>query len=126
VNIAASEPAMSAFVIPAVSGVAAGPDVGFALVNAGAGSATITGTVRDASGTVLAARDYQMAPGAQSAAFVQEFFSGQGCSPCLRPQMLSPGYSSVTFRSPSPQFAATALITEGAALASSPVEPIED
>jgi hypothetical protein len=125
VNIEASDPALSDFVIPGVRNVPAGTDVGFALVNVGPTPASITGTVRDADGMIIAVRSYLMPAGAQTAAFAQEFFSDQGCLPCLSSNSADRNYASITFNSASPQFAAIALMIESGSLASSPVQILE-
>jgi hypothetical protein len=111
---------LSAFVVPRIRNVATGLDVGFALVNTGRTEASITGTVRDASGAVIATRIYTMAAGAHTSGFTREFFSAS-CSPCLLTEPVGMNYSSVTFNSVSPQFAAIALSIEGGSLASFPV-----
>lgn len=125
VGVESSAADMSSFLIPRVSNVASNLDVGFALVNTGSTSANSTGTLRDASGAVIAARTIALASASHTAVFAREFFSGQGCSPCLGTGASGTSHSSVSFSSTSAQFAALALAIEGAALSSFPVERLQ-
>ncbi len=125
VGVASSAEDMSSFLVPRVRNVAQGLDVGFALVNTGGTAANLTGTLRDASGTVIAARTIGLAASNQTALFAREFFTATGCSPCLTTEPSGTSYSFVTFSSTSAQFAATALSVEGGGLSSFPVERLQ-
>ena len=125
VGIPASAGDMASFVIPRARNVAAGFDMGFALVNTGSTTASITGVARDAAGAVLASRVFSLAPLNHTATFAREFFTATGCSPCLGTEASGTTYGTVTFTSTSAQFAATALSIEGGALASTALERLQ-
>jgi hypothetical protein len=117
VGIPASRPDLSSFVIPRVR-TRAGLDVAFALVNTGSSPASITVTLKDASGSTLAKRALDMNPGAHQAMFAHEFFS-------TLKETDESSYQYITFYSSSRSFAAVALAFEGTSQTSFPVEPLE-
>jgi hypothetical protein len=117
VGIPASRPDLSNFVIPRVR-TRAGLDVAFALVNTGSAPASITATLKDASGSTLAKRALDMNPGTHQALFAHEFFS-------TLKETDESSYQYITFYSSSRSFAAIALAFEGSSQTSFPVEPLE-
>jgi hypothetical protein len=118
VGVAASPANMSSFVIPRVREVSTGLDVGFALVNTGSASATLTAELKDATGATLASKNIVMGAGAHQAGFTKDVFAP-----------LSDGnsrlYQYVKFNSPSPSFAAIALAFEGPTQTSFPVDVLQ-
>jgi hypothetical protein len=117
VGVPASRPDLSNFVIPRVR-TRSGLDVAFALVNTGSASASITATLKDASGATLAKRVLNMNPGSHQALFAHEFFS-------VAKETDDRTYQYILFNSNSPSFAAIALAFEGSTQTSFPVEPVE-
>jgi hypothetical protein len=119
VGVAASRADLSNFVIPRVRDVAAGLDVGFALVNTGSTSASITATLKDATGAVVTGgtKTITMLPGSHQSVFTKDFFG-------LLNEPTGRNYQYITFTSTSSTFAAIALAIEGATETSFPVDPL--
>ena len=115
VGVGASPADMASFVIPRVRNVAAGLDVGFALVNTGTPSANITATLKDASGTTVASKVVSMPGLSHQAMFTQQLFG-------LSNEPSGTNYHYVVFDSTSSAFAAMSLAIEGATLTSFPVD----
>jgi hypothetical protein len=118
VAVAASPANMSSFVIPRIRDVAAGLDVGFALVNTGSSEATLKAELKDATGKMIAAKDIIMKAGAHQTAFTDQLFGGLIESTGKRYQYLK-------FSSASPTFAATAFAFEGPTQTSFPVDALQ-
>ena len=118
VGVPSSANDMAQFLIPRARNVAANFDVGFAVVNTGGTAANITGVVRDAAGTQIAARTVSLGARSHTANFAREFFTAAGCAPCLGTEGAGTLYGFVTFTSASAQFAAMALSVEGGSLSS--------
>lgn len=117
VGVPASRPDLSNFVIPRMR-TRSGLDVAFALVNTGSASASITATLKDASGATLVKRVLNMRPGSHQALFAHEFFA-------VPKETDDRSYQYIVFNSSSPSFAAIALAFEGSTETSFPVEPVE-
>ena len=116
VGVQASPTNMAKFVIPRVRNVAAGLDVGFALVNTAVTSASLTVTLKDAAGGTIAARSLTMPGSSHRALFTVEFFE-------LTNEPNGTNYNYIVFDAGSAaQFAAVALAFEGAAQTSLPVD----
>jgi hypothetical protein len=119
VAVAASPANMSSFVIPRIRDVAAGLDVGLALVNTALdGSATLTAELKDAAGNTLATKDIPMQGRSQKSLFTREIF----------PSLVEDrgrNYQYLKFSSASSVFAASALSYEGPTLTSFPVEALQ-
>jgi hypothetical protein len=116
VGVAASPADMAGFVVPRVRNIATGLDVGFALVNTGTESATLTGTLKDASGSTLAVKTIAMGALTHQAVFAQQFFA-------LSNEPSGTNYHYIVFDSPtSSSFASMSLAIEGATLTSFPVD----
>jgi hypothetical protein len=114
----AGSPVMSKFAIPRMRNVSAGLDVAFAIVNAGTAMANLTATLRDASGAYIATKPLALAPGAQSAQLLSQFFNVPESS-------FATLYSLVTFDGgPSAQLGAVAIAYEGLTQTTFPVEPL--
>jgi hypothetical protein len=117
VGIPASRPDLSSFLIPRVR-TRSGLDVAFAIVNTGADPASITATLRDTNGAILAKRTMSMNGGTHQALFAHEFFS-------LPAESDDRNYQYIVFNSESRSFAAIALAFEGGAQTSFPVDPLQ-
>jgi hypothetical protein len=115
VGVGASPADMASFVIPRVRNVAAGLDVGFALVNTGTTSANVTATLKDATGTTLASKVVTMPGLSHQAMFTQQLFG-------LTNEPGGTNYHYVVFDSSSSAFASMSLAIEGATLTSFPVD----
>lgn len=124
-GIASSPEDRQAFAIPRVADVARNLDVGFALLNTGATSANITGTLRGARGTPMAVCTITMPARTQRAVFARSFFSDATCSTRLGTEAAGTNFGTIVFSSTSRQFAAAALAIEGANLSSFPIESIQ-
>lgn len=122
VGVAASPANMQSFVIPRVRDVAAGLDVAFALVNTASTPATLTATLKDATGATIATKPVTMTGGAHQALFTQQFFFGTGAEPTLP---TGKNYHYVSFSSSSASFAAIALAFEGGSQTSFPVDVLQ-
>jgi hypothetical protein len=120
VGVPASPANMSGFIIPRVRDLAAGLDVGFALVNTGAPgtSATVRAELRNAAGTVIKFMDIEMAGGSQRALFTRDLFAPLD-------ETTGRNYQYVKFSSSSPTFAAIALAFEGGTQTSFPVDVLQ-
>ena len=116
VGVAASDPDMRRFVIPRLWNAAAALDTGFAIVNTGTSSATLTATLCcTATGSTVKTVSRVFMAGQKMPTFANSFF-GLGTETAeAQPQFM-------LFDSTSPQFAATGFAVEGAKLASVPVE----
>jgi len=120
VGVAPSVDNMKQFVIPRMRNVAAGFDVGFAIVNTGTTDAMLTGTLRDANGVALKVQTVPLKAKAQTAIFANEFFAlGAEAGGATT------SHTYMTFDSTSPSFAAIALAFEGDAQASFPVTQLQ-
>jgi hypothetical protein len=115
VGVAASPADMASFVIPRVRNVAAGLDVGFALVNTGTSSANLTAILKDATGATLASKVVTMPGLSHQAMFTAQLFG-------LSNEPGGTNYHYVVFESTSSAFAAMSLAIEGATLTSFPVD----
>ena len=112
---------MSSFVIPRIREVAAGLDVGFALVNtASSGTASLKAELKDQAGKTIATKDIPMAAGEHRAGFTRDLFG-----PLDETTGSSRSYQYVKFTSTSPTFAAIALAFEGSTQTSFPADAIE-
>jgi hypothetical protein len=121
VGVAASPANMSRFVIPRIREVAAGLDVGFALVNtATSGTASLKAELKDEAGKTIATKDIPMAAGEHRAGFTRDLFA-----PLNETTGSSRSYQYVKFTSASPTFAAIALAFEGPTQTSFPADAIE-
>ena len=124
VGVSSSPTDLSNFMIPRFRNPATGSDSGFAVVNTGTSTANITVTLKDSTGSTLAARTLNMNPNTQTAQYLAGFLSGAGCSPCLAAETGSTTrYHFILFSSTASQFAAIGLGAEGDVYASFPVEP---
>ncbi|HLH31863.1 MAG TPA: hypothetical protein VKY31_11730 [Terriglobia bacterium] len=117
IGIAASRPDLSRFLIPRVH-TRSGLDVAFAIVNTGSSPASITATLKDASGGTLAKRSMTMNGNTHQAIFAHQFFS-------LSNESDDRNYQYIVFNSASPTFAAIALAFEGGTQTSFPVDPLQ-
>jgi hypothetical protein len=120
IGVAASVENMMKFVIPRVRNVDTGFDLAVAIVNTGTTPATVTATLRDASGVLLAPpKAITLGAGVQSAKFIAALLG-------LTNEPSGTSYSFITFESASAQFAAIALAYEGATGQTSfPVEQLQ-
>jgi hypothetical protein len=118
VSVASDAAGMSRFIIPRVRNSSTGLDVAFALVNTGTATTELTGTVRDASGAILAKRVISLNPGHHIAFFAAEFFN-------LAAEPAGTAHSSIVFSSAAAQIAAIALAIEGASLTNVPVHSLQ-
>jgi hypothetical protein len=119
IGVAPSVDNMRHFVIPGIRNVDAGADVGFAIVNTASTPQTLTGTLRDANGVPIKTTPVTLGAFSQTAMFAHEFFS------LSEPAAAITNYSSITFDSTSPSFAAIALAFEGPMQTSFPVTPLQ-
>lgn len=117
VGVAPSPDNMEKFIIPRMRNVAAGLDVGFALVNNGSTAASITATLFDSSGVQLGTRSISLAARGHTAQFAREFFS-------LTNEPAGTNFSFIVFESTTPAFSAVALAFEGLNQTSFPVDRI--
>ena len=106
---------MRQFVIPRLSAVSEGRDVGFAVVNTGATPVTITVTLRSENGAVVATKDLNLGARSHTNQFTGQFFGSLI-------NESGPTLSSLHFSSSSAQVAAMALITDGDNLTSLGIE----
>jgi len=123
VGVSASAPDIKQFVIPRIRHVGRSLDVGYALVNTGSTTATITGTLRDAAGRTLMTKDLTLGPQNQIAIFTREFF-GAALTETDDPSGKI-AFQAMTFTSQQGQFAAVALAIEGTQLSSFPVDRLQ-
>jgi len=107
------------FVFPRIYDAEQGGDVDFAIVNTGSTSATITATLRDLKGSVIVSKDLTLGARSHTAIFTRQFFGSS--------LMESEGtmFTSLTFSSGAPQFAALALFIQSGILTSLPVERLQ-
>lgn len=117
IGIQASRPDLSRFLIPRVH-TRSGLDVAFAIVNTGSNPASLTATLKDANGAILAKRSVNMKGGTHQALFAHQFFS-------LPNETDDRNYQYIVFNSDSPTFAAIALAFEGATQTSFPVDSLQ-
>jgi len=123
VGVGASAADIKQFVIPRIRHVGRGLDIGYAIVNTGSNVATITATLRDASGqNVLATKSLTLGPMNQIAIFTREFFGGALTESDSGDKV---AFQSLTFASVQGQFSALALAIEGGQLASFPVDRLQ-
>jgi hypothetical protein len=109
---------MAKFVIPRVRNVAAGLDVGFALVNTAVTSATLTATLLDAAGATIASRNLTIPGSTQLAQFTEQFFN-------LTNEPSGTNYQFIIFDSGNAaQFAAMAVAFERADQTNVPIDVI--
>jgi hypothetical protein len=126
VGIGASAPDMTTFVIPRLRNTGTGVDTGFAIVNTGSTSATVTATLRDASGATIngasgASTAITLPGNTQIAKFAVDVFK-------LTNEPTGVNYQYITFTSTSAQIAATGLVIgagEGGTLTSVPVNQLQ-
>ena len=118
VGVAPSDADMSRFVVPRMRNVATTLDTGFALVNTGTASATVTATLLDNAGATLSTKSQALTGGQHIAAFASQFF-------ILASEPAGTNYHFMLFSSTSPQFAATALAYEGSNVTSFPVNRLQ-
>jgi hypothetical protein len=119
IGVAPSVDNMKQFVIPRIRNVVAGFDVGFALVNTASTTQTLNATLRDANGVPLKTTPITLGPYSQAAMFANELFS------LSEPTGATTTYSSITFDSTSPSFAAFALAFEGSIQTGFPVTQLQ-
>lgn len=117
IGVPASRPDLSSFVIPRVH-TRSGLDVAFAIVNTGANPASITATLKDTNGAILAKRTMSMSGGTHQALFAHQFFS-------LPAESKDLDYQYILFNSDSPSFAAIALAFENGTQTTFPVDPLQ-
>lgn len=117
-GVPASPTNMAKFVIPRVRNVAAGLDVGFALVNTAVTSATLTATLLDAAGATIASRNLTIPGSTQLAQFTEQFFN-------LTNEPSGTNYQFIIFDSGNAaQFAAMAVAFERADQTNVPIDVI--
>jgi len=119
VGVPSSAPDMREFVFPRIYDHEAGGDVGFAIVNTGSTSATITATLRDLKGSVIVSKDLTLGARSHTAIFTRQFFG----SSLMESDATT--FASLTFSSSAPQFAALALFIQSGILTSLPVERLQ-
>jgi hypothetical protein len=120
VGIAASDADMTQFVIPRIRHTSNGLDTGFALVNTSSTASTsVTGTLRDSLGAVVATRTRLLTARESVTQFVSEFFT----TPLNDPTGTS--HFSVTFACTPGTCAAAGLSVEGTTLSSLPITRIQ-
>jgi hypothetical protein len=119
VGVPASAPDMRTFMFPRVFDPELSADVGFAVVNTGNTSATVTATLRDMTGSVIVSRDLTLGPRSQTSIYTGQFF-GSSLTESERTQ-----FATLTMSSNSPQFAATALFIASGILTTLPVEKLQ-
>ena len=122
VGIASSATNMTSFLIPrVVQGQTATQntiDTGFAIVNTGTKTATITGTVYDVNGNSIGSTSFLLAPNAHKVGIVGSAFT------FLNAQGTAKQYQYMLFTSTQPTIGAAAIAFEGGSLTSFPVTPI--
>ena len=107
---------MSKFLIPRVRNLAAGFDVGFALVNTSSTSAPLTVTLKDSAGATITSRIVTISGNSHQALFTQELFQ-------LTNEPSGTNYHYIVFDAGNAaQFAAIALAFEGGTQTSFPVD----
>jgi hypothetical protein len=124
VGIPSSRPDMMSFVIPRVrekqpdgAGLAE-VETGFAVVNTGSVTATVTAKLIDANGNTIATASFPLGANAHKVGIVNSAFS------FLNPESTGRQYHYVLFSSDQPSIGAAALAFEGGSLTSFPVDPI--
>ncbi len=124
VGIASSRADMTSFLIPRIRekqtehSERAEIDTGFAVVNTGSKTATITAKLIDANGNLIASVVFPLAPNAHKAGIVSSgfsFFSGE---------TTGRQYQYMLFSSDQPTIGAAAIAFEGGSLTSFPVDPL--
>ena len=124
VGVAASLPSMTSFVIPRIrekQGINSGRaeiDTGFAVVNTGSKTATITAKLIDANGNTVATNTFPLAPNAHKASIVGSGFR------FLSGETTGRQYQYMLFSSDQPTIGAAAIAFEGGNLTSFPVDPL--
>jgi hypothetical protein len=114
VGVAASADNIRKFVIPRMRNPSAFFDVGFALVNTGAATVTITGKLYDADGTLLRQESRNLLGQRQAVGFASEFFDLTETGSQTR-------HSFMIFEASGPQVAALGLAFEGLNVTSFPI-----
>ena len=132
VGVAASPANMQTFTIARSRNENAGLDTGFAIVNTGTTTATLTATLQDLSGATIQTASIQLSPGQQVAEFGAGLFypsSGKAVEPTFTGTnvftMTFDVTKNCTASAGCAQFAATALTFEGAIQASYPVTQLK-
>jgi hypothetical protein len=124
VGIASSSPNMSSFLIPRIREKQSADsnseeiDTGFAVVNTGSKTATITAKLIDANGNTIATASFPLAPNNHKAAIVSSGFM------FLTGEASGRQYQYMLFSSDQPTIAAAAIAFEGGNLTSFPVDPL--
>ena len=124
VGIESSSPTMTSFVIPRVREKQASGstkseiDTGFAVVNTGTKTATITASLIDANGTHIATTAFLLQPNSHKAGIASSSFT------YLNPELTGRQYQYMIFNSDQPTIGAASIAFEGGALTSFPVTPI--
>jgi len=115
---------MTSFVIPrirekqATGSTKAEIDTGFAVVNTGTKTATITGSLIDANGNHIATMAFLLPSNAHKAGISSSSFT------YLNPELTGRQYQYMIFNSDQPTIGAASIAFEGGALTSFPVTPI--
>ena len=118
VGVSASDSDMRTFVIPRIRNTTTGYDVGFAIVNTGTSTVSLTGTLRDSNGVATATKVQTLRPGQKVVGFSREFFA-----PTAEPTGTTYGF--MVFESSSSSFAAVSLGIEGGNITSLPVDRLQ-
>ncbi len=120
VGVPASAPNMTSFVIPRFRNMASNMDVGFAIANTGSTDTSVTVTLRDATGKVLATTQISLPKHSQKANFPSDIFSTLS-------SVDASGYGALTFVAAGPQVAAIGLAIENKtnSLATFPVDQLQ-
>ena len=128
VGVPASLPNMTSFLIPrirltgspvtATAAATSSIDTGFALVNTGTKTATVTGKIIDVNGNVIGSTSILLPPNGHTAAFVSSSFTLLGTEASTRQ------YQYVLFTSDQPTIGAAGLSIEGGSVSSFPVTPL--
>ena len=123
VGIASSARNMTSFLIPRIAQTATASqaqiDTGFAVVNTGSNTATITATLYDANGNRIASTSFPLGPNSHKAGIVSSSFSFLN-----QQQSTARQYQYMLFTSTQPTIGAAAIAFEGVSLTSFPVTPI--
>jgi hypothetical protein len=113
---------MTSFLIPRIgqrgSATQNTIDTGFAVVNTGDSTATVTGKLIDLNGNVIASTSFLLAPNAHKAGIVGSAFS------FLNSESTGRQYQYMLFTSNKPTIGAAAIAFEGGSLTSFPVDPL--
>jgi hypothetical protein len=123
VGISSSLPNMTSFLIPRVREKVSATqlaeiDTGFAVVNTGTKTATITAKLIDANGNTIASASFPLAANAHKAGIVSTAFS------FLNAEAAGRQYQYMIFTSDQPTIGAAAIAFEGGNLTSFPVTPL--